>query len=182
MITLRITKQNFVKHSFVIFKGTSVQNALNSFGFIKEIKNNRVLLWWYDNFVRSEEWTTLINLQKDYRSVYPYYNNHQLRGNIWKHSFLTLLNRIDENKGFSKIVVDKLTYKKTPHKNDNVIISNAVFVLNNNITKLEGKIVYMYKKTKTYKVVTVEGSYILRRSNFTLLPQDYFILLSIRCN
>jgi len=72
-----------------------------------------------------------------------------------------------------------MTYKKTPIKGNNVIITDAVYVLANGITKLEGVISKLDKHY--YTINTEEGKFILTRNSFTLLPQDYFILLSIRC-
>jgi len=180
MITFRLSKQNFSKNTFITAKTTPISKTLNSFGYIHHFTNKELaIVYWYDDFIKSELNFRLKDLIANYKNIYPYYNTSYLRGNIWKYSYSTLLSKIDPNKGFGQITVDKMTYKKTPIKGNNVIITDAVYVLANGITKLEGVISKLDKHY--YTINTEEGKFILTRNSFTLLPQDYFILLSIRC-
>lgn len=181
MIRFKLSKQNLQPNTFIAKRTTCIDSCLNAFGFIKRIdKKGIVIVDWYYNFIKSEIKFKLSELKEDYKSILPYYNTKFLRGNIWKYSYTTLLNKIHPEKGFSQIKVDKMTYKMHPIKGNNVIITDAVYVLSNKITKLEGKIVNINKKE--YSIKTKEGVYVMNRNSFAVLPQDYFILLSIRCN
>jgi len=180
MITFRNTKQSFEKNTFFTKKTTPICNTLNSFGYLKYIdKRGFAIVDWYDNYNKAELKFKIKELQDKYKSIYPYYNTPTVRGNIWKHSYTTLLQYINKDTGFSKIKVDKVTYKISPIKGNNVIICDARFVLENNITILEGKIKRIIKNV--YTIITSEGEFVMGRNCFSILPQDYFILLSIRC-
>ena len=182
MLSFRLTKQSFVKNSFFTRKTTPMIKTLNSFGYLKFIdKKGNAVVEWYDNYIKSELTFKMKELVDNYKSIYPYYNTKFVRGNIWKHSYTTLLQKIHKDTGFSNIKVDKITYKKLPIKGNNVIITDAVYVLSNNITKLQGKLTGL-SKPKDYVVTTEEGEFSMGRNSFNVLPQDYFILLSIRCN
>ena len=178
MITFKITKQNFKPNTFITRKDCPISKTLNKFGYIKSISKDKAIVLWYDNYIKSELTFKLKELI-NYKSIYPYYNTKFVRGNIWKHSYLTLLRSIHSETGFSNIKVDKMVYKKPAYKGMNVVISDAVYVLSNNITKLEGKIIKDGKHE--YIIRTVEGEFTMCRTSFLVLPQDYFILLSIRC-
>lgn len=181
MITFKLTKQNFSVNTFFAKKTTPIANTLNSFGYLKSIdKKGIAIVHWYNNYIKIELTFKIKELLDNYKSIYPYYNTKFIRGNIWKYSYLTLLQHIHKDTGFSKIMVDKMTYKILPVKENNVIITDAVYVLSNNITKLQG-IIKKFNK-HNYTILTEEGEFILTRCQFTLLPQDNFILLSIRCN
>lgn len=181
MITFKLTKQNFNKSTFVTRKDIPISKTLNNFGYIRyfDFKKETVVIEWYNNFNKSEIKVRKKDLFANYKSIYPYYNTKFSRGNIWKYSYETLLSKIDKEKGFCNIKVDKMTYKKVPIKGNNVIITDAVYVLGHNITKLQGVIKAINKKE--YTIQTQEGKYVMNRCSFALLPQDYFILLSIRC-
>ena len=181
MITFRTNKQNFISNTFITIKTTPIAKTLNSFGYIKFINKNNCTVWWYDNYVKSELSFKMKELIANYKSIYPYYNTKFVRGNIWKHSYTTLLQKIHKDMGFSNVKVDKITYRKPPIKGNNVLITDAVYVLSNNITKLQG-ILTSLSKPKDYVITTEEGKFSMGRNSFTVLPQDYFILLSIRCN
>lgn len=184
MITFRYTKQNFISNSFIAIKTTPMINTLNSFGYLKSIdKKGKCIVWWYSNFIKVEMIFKMKDLLNNYKSVYPYYNTKFIRGNIWKYSYLTLLNHIHKDKGFSCIKVDKVTYKINPIKKNDIIICDARYVLSNKITSLEGKIINIVNHTHPaiYTIRTKEGNFDMLRNNFSLLPQDYFDLLSIRC-
>jgi hypothetical protein len=185
MITFKLTKPNFSRNTFIAKKKTPISNTLNSFGYIKIINSNfhskhYATVYWYDNFIKSELTFSYKELEDNYKSIYPYYNTKFVRGNIWKYSYETLLAKIHKDMGFCNIKVDKMTYKKVPIKGNNVIIMDAVYVLSNGITKLQGVIEKIIKNT--YTIHTEEGNFTMSRCSFVLLPQDYFILLSIRCN
>lgn len=181
MITFRITQQSFQKNTFFCKKTTPIAKSLNAFGYLKGFnKDGKAIVDWYYNFVRSEILFTTKELKEGYKSIYPYYNTKTVRGNIWKYSYTTLLKNICPNRGFSQIKVDKLTYKITPIKGNKVIINDAVYVLKNGITDLYGKIVTVHNGSCNIK--TSQGVFSVKRNSFTILPQDYFILLSIRCN
>lgn len=181
MITFRNTKQDFSKNTFITAKKTPIAKTLNSFGYLKYIdKKGIAIVDWYDNYIKSELRFKMSELCTNYKSICPYYNTKFVRGNIWKHSYTTLLTKIHKDTGFSKIKVDKVTYKKKPIKGNNVIITDAVYVLSNGITDLQGKLRKLTKNTFTIK--TAQGEYVLERNSFAVLPQDYFILLSVRCS
>lgn len=182
MITFKLTKSNFSNNTFITRKNVPISKTLSSFGYIKSVnfKKQTNTVYWYDNFIKSELTLKNRDLLDNYKSIYPYYNTKFVRGNIWKHSYETLLSKICKDTGFCNIKVDKMTYKKVPIKGNNVIIMDAVYVLSHNITKLQGVIEDI--KGKEYTIKTTEGEYSMGRCSFTLLPQDYFILLSIRCN
>ena len=169
----------FNKNTFFTKKTTPISKILNSFGYIKTITKNRVIVDWYDNYTKVELQFKLKELIEGYKSIYPYYNTPYLRGNIWKYSYGALLTKIHRDTGFSKIKVDKVTYKKTPVKRNDVEINDAKYVLYHNITDLKGKITKVNKCM--YEITTSEGVYCMPRTYFTLLPQDEFILLSVRC-
>lgn len=182
MITFKLTKSNFSNNTFITKKGTPISKTLNSFGYIKNVnfKKQSSTIYWFDNFIKSELTFKLKDLSANYKSIYPYYNTKFVRGNIWKYSYETLLSKINKDTGFYNIKVDKMVYKKVPYKGNNVLITDAVYVLSHNITKLQG--VLKSIKGKEYTIKTQEGVYSMGRCSFALLPQDYFILLSIRCN
>jgi hypothetical protein len=185
MITFRCTKQSFQSNTFIAIKTTPIVNTLNAFDYLKSIdKKGKCIVWWYSNFIKSELTFKLKDLVHNYKSIYPYYNTKFIRGNIWKYSYITLLNHIHKDKGFSCIKVDKITYKINPLKKSNVIINDARFALENKITILEGKIVNItnHNHLTIYTIKTKEDIYYMPRNYFSLLPQDYFDLLSIRCN
>lgn len=183
MIVFRLTRQTFAKNTFFTKRTTPIAKTLNSFGYIKHITANGVaIVDWYDNFTKVELRFRMRELIEEYKSIYPYYNNPHVRGNIWKHSYHILLRNIHKDTGFSKIKVDKVVYKKTPNKGNKVLICDAQYVQKNNIdiNKLEGKIIKI--KNNTYEVITEQGKFAMNRNNFLLQPQDFFILLSVRCN
>lgn len=184
MITFRLTKQDIRPNTFITVKTFPLSKALNSFGYIRRItKYKMVMIDWYDNYKLIQIKRSLRDCKEDYKSIYPYFNTSFVRGNIWKHSYNVLLSKINPETGFTKIKVDKVTYKKPAYKGMNVIISDAVFVLSNNITKLEGKVtdVLNHREHPLYRIKTVEGEFEIPRTSFLVLPQDYFILLSVRC-
>lgn len=181
MITFRISKQCFVKNTFIAAKTTPIAKTLNSFGYIKNIsKKGIVTVDWYSHFVRAELRFKMSDLIKDYKSIFPYYNTAKIRGNIWKHSYRVLLDKIDVNKGFNPLKVDKLVYKKVPIIGSDVKICSAQVVLDNQLTDLRGIVRYI-DRVGLYTIETAEGEFKMSRCSFELLPQDYFILLSIRC-
>jgi hypothetical protein len=168
MIKFKITKQSFELNTFFTKKTTPIDKTLNSFGYIRSVrKGDNINVYWYDNYKRR----------------YPYYNSNVMRGNIWKHSYLTLLTKINPEKGFSQIKVDKMTYKINPVKGNDVEISDAKYVLKHNITALDGKIIKItnHSHPSVYDIKTSEGVFSMSRNCFSLSPQDYFVLLSIRC-
>jgi len=180
MILFKLTKKCFESNTFITRKNVSLNKTLNNFGFIHHIKNNGIaVVWWYDNFRKAELSFKLSELHSNYKSIYPYYNNNKVRGNIWKYSYLTLLSKVHSDRGLSQIKVDKMVYKKTANVLDNVLITDAVYVLQNKITSLEGTIVS--RNRNLYEVETKQGVFVMKRSNFRLLPQDDFYLLNIRC-
>jgi hypothetical protein len=181
MITFRVTKQDFKVNTFFTKKSTSIANSQLAFGYLKSIdKKGNCIAIWYSNFIKAELHFKLKELKVNYKSIYPYFNNKVMRGGIWKHSYLTLLNNICPERGFSRIKVDKMTYKIHPLKGNDVIISNARKVLEHNLTVLEGKIIKTNKHV--FDVKSKDGTFSLLRCDFEILPQDYFILLAIRCN
>jgi len=183
MITFKLTKQNFSKNTFFTAKKTPISKTLNSFGYIYKINKGVATVFWYDNYIKSELKFKIKELISNYKSIYPYYNTSFIRGNIWKYSYLTLLNHIHKDNGFSCIKVDKMTYKINPIKKSNVEICDARYVLDNHITDLKGKIVNItnHNHPITYDIKTSEGTFNMNRNSFAIVPQDYFILLSIRC-
>lgn len=185
MITFRLAKQSFQSNTFIAIKTTPIVNTLNAFGYLRSIdKKGKCIVWWYSNFIKVEMVFKLKDLLNNYKSIYPYYNTKFIRGNIWKYSYLTLLNHIHKDKCFSCIKVDKVTYKINPIKKNDVTICDAQYVLSNKITILEGKIINItnHNHPVIYTVKTKEGKYYMPRNYFSLLPQDYFNLLSIRCD
>lgn len=185
MITFRLTKQSFNKNTFFTKKTTPIANSLNSFGYLKSVnKKGNCIVWWYDNFIKSELCFKLSDLTANYKSVYPYYNTKFLRGNIWKFSYLTMLEKLHSDRGFSNIKVDKVTYKILPIKKKDVMISDAYFVLEHHITELKGTIINItnHNQPAIYTIKTIEGVYYMPRNYFNLLPQDSFDLISIRCH
>lgn len=181
MIKFRLTNQNFEPNTFIARKRTPIDKTLNDFGYIKSINNKGIAnVLWFNNYRRVELTFKLTELKNSYKSIYPYYNTKVVRGNIWKYSYLTLLSKIYPEKGFTQIKVDKMTYKKNPNIKDKVMITDAKYVLDAGITDLNG---YIRKRTKnTFTIHTNQGEYIMTRNSFALLPQDYFVLLNIRCN
>jgi len=180
MIKFRLTNQRFEHNTFIARKKTPIDKTLNDFGYIKFIHKNVANVLWFNNYRRIELTFKLTELKNSYKSIYPYYNTKVVRGNIWKYSYLTLLSKICPEKGFTQIKVDKMIYKKNPNIKDKVMITDAKYVLDAGITDLNG---YIRKRTKnTFTIHTNQGEYIMTRNSFALLPQDYFVLLNIRCN
>lgn len=183
MITFRLDKKAFAKNTFFAHKKTPIDETLNHFGFIKHItKNGLIIADWYENFVKMELTFKPKELSLEYKSIYPYYNNKTVRGNIWKHSYLTLLSKIHKDYGVSKLMVDKVTYKKTPVIKDNVIIVDHKVISSLQIDDLKGFVELYDTRSKEYVIKTATRRFIMKRTSFVLQPQDDFVLLAIRCN
>jgi hypothetical protein len=185
MITFRCTNQSFLPNTFITKKTTPIAKTLNAFGYLKSIdKNGKCIVIWYSNYIRTELTFNLKELAKEYKSIYPYYNTPIIRGGIWKYSYLTLLRSIHKDTGFSKIKVDPMTCKIRPIKGNDVEISDARYVLEWAMTDLKGKIIEItnHDRPPIYSIKTIDGVFEMARTSFILMPQDYFILLSIRCN
>lgn len=181
MIKFRLTNQRFEPNTFIARKKTPIDKTLNDFGYIKSISKRGIAnVLWFNNYRRVELTFRVSELINNYKSIYPYYNNSLIRGNIWKYSYLTLISKICPEKGFTQIKVDKMTYKKNPKIKDKVAITDARYVLDAGITDLDG--VIRKRTNNSFTIHTTEGEYIMSRNSFALLPQDYYIILSIRCN
>ena len=183
MIVFKLTKQNFSKNTFFTIKKTSLAKALFSFGYIYKIHKGVATVFWYDNGIKSELKFKVKELVSKYKSIYPYYNTKFIRGNIWKYSYLTLLKYVNKDTGFSFIKVDKITYKISPIKGNTVEICDAKYVLQHNIRDLSGTIINItnHDHPICYDIETSEGIFTMSRNSFSIVPQDYFVLLSIRC-
>lgn len=185
MITFRVTKQSFQVNTFFARKTTPIANTLNAFGYLKSVdKRGNCIGVWYDNFRKVELKYTIKELQRDYKSIYPYFTTKTFRGGIWKYSYQTLLNKICPEQGFSKIMVDPIVCKVRPIKKNKVEICDARYVIEHNMKDLYGKIIDIknHNAPPVFSIRTSEGIYKLSRTYFTLIPQDSFTLFSIRCN
>ena len=180
MIVFKRSIQKFEVNSFVTDKLTTSNQTLFNFGYIEsfDCMTDSYNVIWVKDFHLSKVKIRFRDMQKFYRSIYPYYNSVRLRGNIWKYSYRVLLDKLGCD-GFQKLKVDKLVYKKSPKINDKVLVTDAVYVLKNNIRSLDGEI--KAKNGRLYTISLPQGTFEMKRSSFKLIPQDEFQLISVRC-
>lgn len=206
MITLRENKTAIpTLHSFVILKGTKSTQFAQLLGFITKLNSCKkgseptvTVEWLHDiptTIGNANPVRTKVNLS-NLITIIPYYKNGVRQGEVAKSSYLTLFNEFKSHQyGILKAntLIDPTEFDLVIHKTKAIVhneirILSAKVIFVHNLNTLNAIITDCYKQDGIWKfdikcLDSLDSKVFgLKRSDFELVSQDEYVLMSAKCS
>ena len=204
MLHLKITKEPVTLHSFVIHNSTKKSNYAQYLGFVEEVlpvKENEgsfvVVHWFYDKPILPGSTQCLsryVNLH-NLKHINVYYKEGSKQGELALSSHLALSNELKtkyqiakSNVIFDPSDVDIIIHKKRVLSDDLIHIVSADLAYKYKLQSLDATVTKVETINGTTKyTIRIHDSLNteltnIRRCDFKLLPQDEYVLVSVRCS